>query len=425
MSKVNKKQLVIVGNGMATGRLLDGILKYAPDQYDITVIGEEAQGSYNRIMLSSVLAGEVRYEDIIQKPIDWYQQQGIRLIINSRAVKVHRLTMKVELDDQRLIAYDELVIAIGSRSSQIPAKNQNIQGVYNFRNIQDTQKIQLKSKTKKRAVVIGGGLLGLEAAYGLAISGVSVTLIHRNRWLLNRQLDKVSGEMLQAILESKNITVELGSEVAVFESRIDACQQEVVSGAKLKNGKSIATDMIVVATGITPNSELGKNSGLEVNRAIVVDDYMQTSDDHISALGECCEHHELTFGLVDPIWLQCDILAKRLTVGEVHMFKNAPSPTKLKVSGVQLFSAGQVESCGDTRTYSMVDENSKVYRKLILKNNRIVGVVLFGDVSSGMDYFDLMQQKTEITSNIPLLLIGTEFVSEDSEPVSSKAEKAL
>ena len=425
-----KPALVIVGNGMATGRLLDEIIKRTPNKYQITVISKEHFGSYNRIMLSAVLAGEATIDSIMQKPPAWYKAHHINFLSGGVVSYINKEKKYVDLASGVQIDYDELIIATGSRTAKIPAKNQNITGIFNFRNIADTEKIQAFTKqagtTKKQAVVIGGGLLGLEAAYGLALSGVEVTLVHRNKWLLNRQLDKVAGVMLQTIMEQKNINFVLGHEVAAFESNIDKSvtpnnkKTEILSGVTLTNGAFICAQMAVIATGITPNKELAQTSNIEANRAILVNDYMQTSEPSISALGECCQHKGATFGLVDPIWAQCITLAERLCNSLEKPFYNAPVATKLKVSGVQLFSAGNVEVSEDSQCFTLLDKKALIYRKIIVKNGKISGVVLFGDVSSGMAYFDLMQQATTVTPMLPELLIGEEFVSlsDDEKQVS-------
>ena len=309
-----KPSMVIIGNGMATGRLLDEIIKRTPNKYQITVIGKEHFGSYNRIMLSAVLAGDATIDSIMQKPLAWYKAHNINFLSGCVVTYINKEKKYVDLASDTQIHYDELIIATGSRTAKIPAKNQNIAGIFNFRNIADTEKIQAFAKqagtSSKQAVVIGGGLLGLEAAYGLALSGVEVTLVHRNKWLLNRQLDKVAGVMLQSIMEQKNIKFALGHEVAAFENIIvqnptvkplanSEVQCEKLSGVRLTNGEFICAQMAVIATGITPNKELAESSNIDFNRAILVNDYMQTSDTSISALGECCEHNQATFGLVD------------------------------------------------------------------------------------------------------------------------------
>lgn len=417
---VVKPSLVIIGNGMATGRLLDEIIKRTPEKFMITVIGKEPYGSYNRIMLSAVLAGDTTVEGIMQKPPQWYKENNVNFISGTPVVGIDKTTKMVTLASSMQIQYDELIIATGSRTATIPAENQALTGIFNFRDIDDTNKIQAFAQSStnetKQALVIGGGLLGLEAAYGLALSGVDVTLIHRNKWLLNRQLDEVSGKMLQRIMAQKNIKFVLGYEVANFTDKAKA-----VSGATLTNGNHLSAQMVVIATGITPNKELGVQAQLNVNRAIMVDDFMQTSDENISALGECCEHEKATFGLVDPIWVQCATLAERLCYNIKQAFKNAPVPTKLKVSGVQLFSAGVVESSDETHSYTLLDKNAHIYRKIIVKNGCIVGIVLFGDVSSGMKYFEMMQTKTVIRHMMPELLISDEYFTETEESQQTSA----
>jgi len=431
-SAFEKPSLVIIGNGMATGRLLDEILSRTPGQYDITVVGKEPFGSYNRIMLSSVLAGDTSIEGIIQKTPQWYKDNNITFIsdcivtdINSDK-KVLTIAHNQEFFEEQTLVYDELVIAVGSRSASIPAENQNIKGLFNFRDIKDTKSIQdftnpSSVRKSKSALVIGGGLLGLEAAYGLAISGVKVTLIHRNQWLLNRQLDQVSGSMLKKIMAAKNIEFILGHEVARFESTANTQGEMVLCGAILTNGERVKAELGVIATGITPNKELAVSAGIAVERAIVVNDFMQTSNQYISALGECCQHKSSTFGLVDPIWSQCKSLAERLCLGRLSAFKNSPVPTKLKVSGVQLFSAGVVESSESTQSFVLTDKKSAIYRKIIVENDVIVGIVLFGDVSSGMAYFDMMQSKQKVTHAMPELLISHEFMQSESEDEDNAA----
>jgi len=431
-----KPSLVIVGNGMATGRLLDEVISRAPNKYTITVIGKEPFGSYNRIMLSSVLAGETDIKGIIQKPPQWYKDNNITFIGDTFVRKINSNEKSISVFSNTApeiiekLSYDELVIAVGSRSAKIPAKNQDIAGIFNFRDIKDTEQIQAfahqentddSANNDRNALVIGGGLLGLEAAYGLAISGVKVTLLHRNKWLLNRQLDKASGDMLKKIMAEKNIEFILGDEVDSFDSYSAKGEQERLCGAYLKSGAYVKAQMVVVATGITPNKELAISAKIDMNRAILVDDYMQTSDEFISAIGECCEHKESTFGLVDPIWNQCKTLADRLCLNHKSAFNNAPVPTKLKVSGVQLFSAGVVESSDDTQSFVMTDKNSAIYRKIIIKNDVIVGIVLFGDVSSGMAYFDMMQAKQKVLHAMPELLLGHEFMVKDDSSQSVAA----
>lgn len=422
-STFRKPILVIIGNGMATGRLLDEILSRTPDKFDIKVIGKEPFGSYNRIMLSSVLAGETNVDGIIQKTPQWYKDNSIEFLSDTIVSYIDSVNKNLALqnnqtpDVELLMPYDKLVIAVGSRSAKIPAKNQNIQGIFNFRDIKDTEKIQAfttqnptEPSQEKNALVVGGGLLGLEAAYGLAVSGVNVTLVHRNKWLLNRQLDEVSGTMLKNIMAAKNINFVLGCEVVEFTHSLNSAGEKIISGAVLTSGQVLSAQMCVIATGITPNKELATSADIEMERAIIVNDYMQTSNEHISALGECCQHRNSTFGLVDPIWSQCKTLAERLCNGHLSAFANTPVPTKLKVSGIQLFSAGVVESSDNTQTFVLTDKKSFIYRKIIVENDVIVGVLLFGNVSSGMAYFDMMLNKKKVSHAMPNLVMGHEFM---------------
>lgn len=371
------------------------------------MIGDEVEGSYNRIMLSSVLAQETAIDNIIQKNQRWYKNEGIRFLAGHRATVINKSSKLVTTHKGAQIFYDHLVIATGSRAANIPAKNCHLENIFSFRSIKDTQKILNLSKDKSNALVIGGGLLGLEAAYGLAKLGLKVKLLHRSNWLLNRQLDRTPGKMLQKIMEPLGIEFILGDEVDHFLAEVE--RPATVSGATLKSGKTLSFEMAVIATGITPNAELGDAIGLKGERAIIVDDYMQTNDANISAIGECIEHKGQTFGLVDPLWRHASTLACRLIENKLEPFENSAIATKLKVSGVQLFSAGSTTANKEQRELVISDPSNNVYRKLILEKGKIEGIVLFGDVRSGAYYFELMQKKLTVDSLLPELLIAQEF----------------
>lgn len=409
----DKKTLVIVGNGMATGRLLDDLEKLQPSDLKICVIGDEPVGGYNRIMLSPVLAGEIQPDSIVSKPNDWFAQRNIEFKCGVRVETIDRSNRCVITDYGESIAYDMLVLATGSRPARIPAKNQTLAGVTAFRTLADVGRIQDLIKTasvhddvKGRAVVVGGGFLGLEAAYGIACQGMQVTLVHRSGWLLNRQLDKAAAAYLQKVMEHKNIEFRLADEV---ESFIGA---DTVVGAHLKSGETILCELAVIATGITPNKELGQAADLNVNRGIVVDEFMRTSDPAIYALGECVEFDGETFGLVEPIWQQSKVLAEVIaTRAADQSFANLAVATKLKVSGVQLFSAGQHLSSPDVRELVYEDPALPVYRKLLLKNGCIVGVVLFGDTRGGQDYVDLMLQGADVSAAAETLIFSAPTTS--------------
>lgn len=414
MSEV-KQKLLIVGNGMATGRLLDELIKRDISRFAITVIGDEPQGSYNRIMLSPVLAGETDVPTIIGKPKTWYRDKGIRFVSGVRVKAIEREQKCVLTSEGNRLRYDHLVMAVGSRPAAIPADNQALNHIYSFRTLRDVDKLLNTArfhdmhgrKTDTDALVIGGGLLGLEAAYGLALKGLRVTLLHRSGWLLNRQLDKTAAGYLQKVMEEKNIQFLLGDEVTRFNGTHE------LKGAELKSGGSISCKMCIIATGITPNKELGLAAGLKGDRGITVDAYMATSDESISAIGECIEFKGDTFGLVEPIWHQCVTLAERLCHQIKLPFENLPVPTKLKVSGVQLFSAGEFLTTDEHRELVYCDDNAGVYRKLLLRDNRIVGAVLFGDTRDGQDYFSMLTEHTDVSDIAHLLLMGRAFYATD------------
>ncbi len=400
---VTPQQLVIVGNGMATGRLLDELAKVELSSFNITVVGDEHHGSYNRIMLSPVLAGETDPAAIIQKAPQWYRDNNVRFISGTLATHIDRSKKKLHTADGQQVDYDHLVIATGSQPATIPAKHQHLNNIFSFRTLNDVDAISTCAKQAQQAVVIGGGLLGLEAAYGLACNGIAVTLVHRSTWLLNRQLDEVAGNYLRDVMEAKGIKFCLKAEVSEFIGH------NQVTAAKLNDGSILACDLAIIATGITPNQQLARDARLACGRAILVDDYMTTSDNNISALGECCEHDGNTFGLVEPIWQQCQTLAYKLGAQKSVAFQNQPIATKLKVSGVHVFSAGEYITQPEHRELLLNDPQHGVYRKLLLRDNVIVGIVLFGDTRDGQHYFELMQNKTNISNIANTLILGRGF----------------
>lgn len=427
-----RKKLLIVGNGMATGRLLDELLsRKALERFQISVVGDEAQGSYNRIMLSPVLAQDTKLADIIQKPRDWFEEQGIAFHAGERVTEIRTLENRVCLQSGGSLDYDELVLATGSRPSKIPASGQSLDNIFSFRTIGDVETIGARADVlcesresikqpressaencQADALVIGGGLLGLEAAYGLAKRGISVTLVHRSPWLLNRQLDEGAGRVLEKVMHEKGIRFELGTEVEAFIES-DTNEGEVGS-AQLANGKRYQCNLVVIATGITPNKELANNTVLTNQRGIAVNEFMKTNVDNISALGECCEYEGETFGLVEPIWLQCKVLADRLALNKLTAYKNLPVATKLKVSGVQVYSAGEYLTQSHHRELLVFDEELGIYRKLLLCNNQIVGIVLLGDTRSGQFYYDLMQSGADVGEACPHLIFGENFLKKSA-----------
>ena len=406
-----RKRLLIVGNGMVAGRFIDELIKRGPEAYEVTVFGDEPEGSYNRILLSSVVAGDTGSASIIQKNAQWYQANNIAFI-SQRVEAVERKQRCIRTADGQTYDYDHLILATGSRSATIPAQVQTdesgLKGVFPFRTLRHTRQMIERARQARDVVVVGGGLLGLEAAYGLAKRGAKVSLVHRSSWLLNRQLDRQAGAMLQQVMMKLGIRFYLQNEVAAFEAG-----QGELSAVTLKDGTKMNAQMAVVATGVTPNAELGRDCGLACHRAIVVDDYMATIDPAISAIGECVEHDGKTFGLVDPLWRHAQTLADRLVLGKRTPFTDAPIATKLKVSGVNVYSAGKVVADKTDREIILCDASAHVYRKIILNNGAIVGVVLFGDVNSGNCYFDWMLAHQKIDHLLPNLVVGDSFIHTD------------
>ncbi|MCG8668143.1 MAG: FAD-dependent oxidoreductase [Pseudomonadales bacterium] len=403
-----KKNLVVIGNGMVTGRFLDELSKFPGHNYQITVISAESSGTYNRIMLSSVLAGDAQFPEIIQKSPEWFTENQVTLRQGEAVVHVNRASKEVVTSKGNHFSYDHLVFATGSRAATIPAANQDLNNIYPFRSVGDTQKILDHADSCASAIVVGGGFLGLEAAWGLAQRGIKVTVIHRSEYILNRQLDKTASQLLQKKLELAGLHFALGTEVEAFQG------DNIVQSVKLNNGSQLNCDIAIIATGITHNAELGWQIGLGGTRAIQVDPLMQTCDPNISAIGECAEIDGQTFGLVEPLWQHAKILANKLCapdIREVNGFLDKPIATKLKISGVQLFSVGKVNANDPSNEITLLDEKAGIYRKLIIEDQKIVGAVLYGDVRSGNWYVDLMCSKTELSNANTMLLFGQEYLA--------------
>lgn len=409
--QTHRKSLVILGNGMATGRLLDELLAGPQDRWDITVIGEEAQGSYNRILLPGLLAGELQPEALIQKPPRWYREHGINLI-TARATRIDRRRRRVSCGNIQVL-YDHLVIATGSRPAALPAAHTDLPGIFSFRDLRDAEGIEARARSLRdgRALVIGGGLLGLEAAWGLRRQGLHVTVIHRNERLMNRQLDRTAAGLLADSLREKGIDILLDAEVEAFVP--DAQWQ--LKGARLRDGRLLSAGLAIIATGIKPNAEIGLRAGLHGERGIAVDDLLGSSDPCISALGECVEHAGRTFGLVDPIWEQCRTLAARLRGEDARPFQPRPVPTRLKVSGIQLFSMGEFSDAPGVRAVELRDERKRVYRKIFLRGDTVCGAVLFGDVRGGLDYYALMESSHGCGQGLPDLLLQPDAIRANGE----------
>jgi nitrite reductase (NADH) large subunit len=381
--------LVIIGNGMATVRLIEEISRHALGRYAIAVIGEEPRLAYNRVLLSAVLAGEVSHGEIELKSARWWRDHGVTLICGHSATAVDTDVRRVRLANGATLPFSKLVLATGSRALRLNVPGMNLPGVLTFRDLTDVAAIETAAQTYKTAIVIGGGLLGLEAAYGLAKAGLSVSVVHLMDRLMERQLDARASAMLQAAVEARGIAVHLNAETTAIEGK------ERVRALALKDGSKIGADLVVVAAGIQPNVGLARTASLEVNRGIVVDDRLQTSKAGIYAIGECAEHNGICYGLVEPAYEQARVLAAHLANDEARYRGSVPA-TNLKVSGVNVFSAGDFLGAPGTEQIVLSDPGIGTYKKLVVAGGRLVGAVLFGDTADGLWYLDLIRSGAPI-----------------------------
>jgi len=404
---MNKQKLVVIGNGMAGMRTVDELLLLAPDLYEITVIGKEPYGNYNRIMLSPVLAGEKNFDDIVLHPRKWYKKQGIDLVSGQTVVDVNRKTKQVTTDAGLSFDYDRLLLATGSVPFIIPIPNHNHACVLSFRDIQDVEAMLAATENKKRVAVIGGGLLGLEAANGLLKRGVDVTVIHDMPCLMNRQLDAEAAHLLQKQLETNGMKFRMG----MMTKEIVARDKSHLSHVAFKNGEPLATDLVIMAVGIRPNVALAKQMGLQVDKAILVNDTLQTYDPSIYAVGECVQHRGALFGLVAPLYEQAKVCATHLAEIGIGRYVQKATATTLKVSGVNLFSAGDF-SGANAEAIVLRDTSSGIYKRLFIKENKLVGAVLFGDVQDGNWYFDLIRQQQDISTMREDLVFGKQELAD-------------
>lgn len=405
MTEGKKPKLVLIGNGMAGIRTLEELLKLAPNKYDISVIGEERIGNYNRIMLSPVLAGEETVNNIILNDDDWYQQHDITFYKGEKALHINRRKREVQTESGAYIPYDKLILATGSKPFRIPVPGIELGNILTFRDVKDVDTMLTLSKKQRRAVVIGGGLLGLEAANGLKAQGMEVTVAHSSNTLLNKQLDETAGKLLQQTMEEKGIHFLMNGRTCEFKGNTN---QEVCS-VHFQDGRSLETDMVVLATGITPNISLAQDCGLQCENGIVVNDVMQTYDPAIYAVGECVQHRGQLFGLVAPLFEQGKVCANQLAELGISRYVTKSLATKLKITGINAFSAGDYQESDDTESITFQDHQLGHYKKLVIKENRLQGAVLYGDTQDGPWLFELIQQKTNIESIRDQLIFGKDF----------------
>jgi nitrite reductase (NADH) large subunit len=411
MISSKKQRLVMVGNGMAGMRTIEELLARAPDLYDITVFGAEPHPNYNRILLSSVLAGEKAVDEIVINPRAWYEENNIHLLTDEPVVTLDASARTVTSVTGRITPYDTLILATGSKPLVPPIPGLDLPGVCTFRDIADVEQMISAAETHRRAVVIGGGLLGLEAAWGLKRRGMAVAVVHLMPTLMERQLDVTAGELLQRDLDSRGIAFFTNGQTEEIYGA------NRVEGVRLADGREIPADLVVMAIGIRPEITLAKQAGLDANRGIVVGDDMRTTDPHIYAVGECAEHRGTCFGLVAPLWDMAKVCADRLAGIEGKLFATPELSTRLKITGIDVFSAGVLmasDESEDEVTYS--DASAGIYKKLVIRDDKLVGAVLYGDVADGAWYFDLICQGSDVSAFRPGMIFGRAAAEPGSKP---------
>lgn len=417
-----KEKLILVGNGMAGVRTLEELLKLAPKHYDITVYGEEPYGNYNRIMLSPLLAGDKTIEDIIINDDQWYAYNGIDLQKGMAIVEIDRINRRVVCADGTTESYDRLLLATGSNPFMIPVPGKDLPGVVGFRDIHNVKQMLEAAGKNKHAVVIGGGLLGLEAANGLMQQGMSVTVVHLLDTLMERQLDAAAAAMLKQSLEKRGLhfLMEAQTEAIIGDQRVEK--------VRFKDGAEIYADLVVMAVGIRPNISLAQSAGIHCERGIVVSDTLQTYDPRIYAVGECVQHRGTTYGLVAPLFEMSKVCANHLACMGIGRYEGSVTSTKLKVTGIDLFSAGKFEGGKNTEELVFHDEAEGVYRKLVVRDNRIQGAVMYGDTLDGSWYFDLLRDETDISAFRKTILFGQSHLGDsghgDDNRVAAMSDNA-
>ena len=389
--EMRRLRLVVAGNGMAGMRTVEELLKLGvADRVSITVFGAEPRGNYNRILLSPVLAGESQVDDIMLHRKSWYTKRGITLHAGDPIVEIDRKRRMVRSKNGAIAPYDRLLIATGSDPIVLPLPGKELPGVVTFRDLDDVSRMLEASGDGRRAVVIGGGLLGLEAAHGLQLRGMHVTVVHLMDTLMERQLDAPAGALLKAALESRGIEFRMRTKTRAIDG-VDR-----VTGVTFEGGEHIPADLVVMAVGVRPNIELAKKANLACDRGILVDDTLQTFDPSIYAVGECVQHRRQTFGLVAPLWEQARISAQHIAEIGVSRFMGAVNATQLKVSGIEVFSAGDFAERPDRESLVLSDRRRGIYKRIVLEGNRICGAVLFGDTREAARIKELIAEQTDI-----------------------------
>ncbi len=397
----DRERLLIIGNGMASARLLDELVKRAPGRFAITVVGAELHAAYNRVLLSPMLAGDIQWDDVRLKHDGWYDANGVELIRNDPAIMLDPFGKLVRTARGRTLSFNRCVLATGSEPIRLPIPGADLPGVTTFRTAADCALMTEAAARGQPAVVIGGGLLGIEAAYGLARLGLQVTLIHIMDRLMERQLDAESAAMLKSAVEAKGVRVLLCAQTAIIHGDC------VVSAVTLKDGAQISCGLVVMAAGVRPEIALAKGAGIATGRGVLIDDFMATSGEDIYAIGECAEHRGRCYGLVEPAHEQARALAQ-LFAGEEASYEGSVLSTNLKVSGVPVFSAGDFEGEG-ANAIILRDRAMGVYRKLVVRDGKLAGAVLFGDTSDALWYLDLIRSGVDVAPVRRALAFGQAY----------------
>jgi NAD(P)H-dependent nitrite reductase small subunit len=398
-----RRRLVVVGNGMAGMRTVEELLEMAPNLYDIEVFGAEPHGNYNRILLSPVLSGEKQVADIMLHPFSWYEERGVKLHPREPVVEIDRIRRRVRSERGTEADYDRLLLATGSNPIVLQVPGSTLPGVVTFRDLNDVALMLEASRAHAHAIVIGGGLLGLEAANGLRARGMHVTVVHLASSLMERQLDGPSGQLLRQSLEQRGIEFKLAATTTTIHG------DDRVTGVGLADGTHLAADLVVMAIGIRPNVALAKAAGICCERGVLVDDTLLTFDPSVYAVGECVQHRQLTYGLVGPLWEQARVCAAHLAEVGITRYRGSLTATNLKVTGINVFSAGNLKPSSDSESLVFHDSEHGIYKHLILENDQVRGAVLYGDTSDGPWYAELMQQRRSIGPLRKHLLFGREF----------------
>lgn len=383
--------LVIVGNGMAAARLVDELAKTALGRYAVAVIGEEPRLAYNRVLLSSVLAGETGSHEIELRPADWWRHRGVTVRYGYRVTEIDVGRRELKIEGEESVEYSKLVLATGSTPLRLNLPGADLAGVHTFRDSRDVDLLLTLAAARKRVVVVGGGLLGLEAAYGLAKAGAPVTLLHLMDRLMERQLDASAADLLKTLVEGKGIRILLNASTARIHG------DGHVEAVELADGSRIEADAVIFAAGIKPNVALAKEAGIAVNRGVVVNDLMQTSSSDIFALGECAEHRGTCYGLVEPAYEQARVLARHLA-GRSAAYQGSVVSTNLKVSGVSVFSAGDFMGGEGSESLVLTDRRRGTYKKLVIADGRLTGAVLIGDTVDALWYLELIRNRDNVAA---------------------------